>query len=68
MWADGTGRFRTIGRYAAASVRGTVWNTIDRCDGTLIVVRKGSVSVRDLVRKRTVVVKAGHSYLAKAQR
>jgi ferric-dicitrate binding protein FerR (iron transport regulator) len=46
-------------------VRGTRWQTIDRCDGTLIRVLKGSVSVRDVVKKKTIVVKAGKSYLAK---
>lgn len=68
LWADSKGRFRTVGRYAAASVRGTVWETIDRCDGTLIVVKQGAVTVRDFKRRRNVIVRAGHSYLAKAHR
>ena len=38
----------------------------DRCDGTLTKVRRGTVSVRDFKRKKTVKVKAGHSYLARA--
>jgi Ca2+-binding RTX toxin-like protein len=66
LWASGKGQFRTKGRTAAATIRGTNWETIDRCDGTLIRVLKGSVAVRDAVKKRTVVVKAGDSYLAKA--
>ena len=66
LWSAGKGRFRTKGRYAAASIRGTRWETIDRCDGTLIRVAQGVVSVQDLVKKKTVVVKAGRSYLAKA--
>lgn len=37
------GHFRTIGRYSAATVRGTEWQTIDRCDGTLTVDTEGSV-------------------------
>jgi hypothetical protein len=65
LWASGKGKFRTKGRTAAATVRGTRWQTIDRCDGTLIRVLKGSVSVRDVVKKKTIVVKAGKSYLAK---
>ena len=65
LWANGKGKFRTKGRYAAATVRGTNWETIDRCDGTLIKVKKGAVSVKDLVKKKTVVVNAGESYLAK---
>ena len=38
----------------------------DRCDGTLTKVRRGRVAVRDFRRKRTVIVRAGKSYLAKA--
>ena len=38
----------------------------DECDGTLTKVRRGVVSVRDIKRKKTVKVKAGHSYLASA--
>jgi hypothetical protein len=68
LWGDGAGRFRTTGRYAAATIRGTTWLTDDRCDGTLIRVTRGSVTVRDLVRRRNVVVTKGQSYLAKARR
>jgi hypothetical protein len=60
------GRFRTLGRYASVTAgQGAFWLTADRCDGTLAQVRQGTVSVRDLVKKKTVVVRAGHSYLAK---
>jgi ferric-dicitrate binding protein FerR (iron transport regulator) len=48
-----------------ATVRGTSWYVEDRCDGTLTRVSKGSVSVYDRGRHRTVVVRAGHSYLAR---
>jgi hypothetical protein len=61
------GRFRTRGRHSAATVRGTVWITADRCDGTLTTVRRGTVAVRDFRRKRTVLVRAGKSYLARAK-
>lgn len=37
------GHFRTIGSYSAATVRGTEWQTIDRCDGTLTVDTMGFV-------------------------
>jgi hypothetical protein len=63
--ARGHGRFRTRGRYAAASVRGTSWDTIDSCAATVVVVRRGVVAVKDLVRKRVVLVRAGHSYTAR---
>lgn len=41
--AQAHGHFRTIGSYSAATVRGTEWQTIDRCDGTLTVDTEGSV-------------------------
>jgi hypothetical protein len=61
-----TGRFRTRGRNSSATVRGTVWGTIDRCDGTLTRVRRGRVAVRDFRRRKTVIVRAGKSYLARS--
>jgi hypothetical protein len=64
--ATAKGRFRTSGRYSAATVRGTSWDTVDRCDGTLTRVRGGTVVVNDFVRRKTVIVHAGHSYLARA--
>ncbi len=60
------GRFRTRGRYSAATVRGTSWDTVDRCDGTLTRVHTGVVSVVDFRRRRTIVLRAGQSYLAPA--
>jgi hypothetical protein len=69
LWgSDRRGRFRTKGRNATATVRGTVWRTIDRCGGTLVTVQSGAVSVRDSVRRRTVTVRRGHSYLARDHR
>jgi hypothetical protein len=65
LWGrDNGGAFRTRGGNSVATVRGTAWYTEDRCDGTLTRVSQGSVTVRDLVNHRTVVVRAGHSYLA----
>jgi hypothetical protein len=49
-------------------VRGTSWVTTDTCAGTRTTVTSGAVSVRDLARKRTVLVRAGRSYLAAARR
>ena len=66
--SNARGRFRTRGRNSSATVRGTVWETIDRCDGTLTKVRRGRVAVRDFRRKKTVLVRAGKSYLAQARR
>jgi hypothetical protein len=60
------GRFRTRGHLSAATVRGTEWGVRDRCDGTLTVVTRGVVAVRDFTLHKTVIVKTGHTYLAKA--
>ncbi|HEX6024923.1 MAG TPA: choice-of-anchor Q domain-containing protein [Solirubrobacter sp.] len=68
LWGDGRGRFRITGKYSAATIRGTRWLVEDRCNSTLVRVRVGAVSVRDKVRKRTVVVRAGRSYTARARR
>jgi hypothetical protein len=69
LWGhDNHGKFRTRASNSVATVRGTVWYVADRCDGTLTRVRKGSVAVRDVHTGRTVVVRAGHSYLARSAR
>lgn len=65
LWGDGKGHFQTRGLYAAATVRGTKWRVADRCDGTLTTVTRGVVAVRDFRRRKTVLVRAGQSYLAR---
>lgn len=65
LWGNAKGAFRTRGRFAAATVRGTIWLVEDTCAGTLVRVRTGRVEVRDRVRNRTVVLRAGESYLAR---
>jgi hypothetical protein len=65
LWGDGSGSFRTRGQYSAATVRGTKWLVQDTCAGTLTRVVKGLVAVQDFRRHRTVLVRAGHRYLAK---
>jgi ferric-dicitrate binding protein FerR (iron transport regulator) len=62
------GKFRTRGRYSAATVRGTRWTVTDRCDGTLTAVARGKVEVRDFLKRKTVFVKTGKTYLARAGR
>jgi hypothetical protein len=66
MRANASGRFRTSGRYSAATVRGTIWETVDRCDGTLTKVNRGVVVVRDFRKRRNITLPAGKSYLARA--
>jgi hypothetical protein len=66
LWGhDHGGRFRTHGRHSQATVRGTRWLVADRCDGTLTLVTKGSVVVRDTVHHRRLVLHAGERYLAR---
>ena len=67
LFGNAHGRFRTRGRFATASVRGTEWLTEDRCSGTLVRVTEGAVAVRDLRRRRTIIVRSGKRYFAKAR-
>jgi streptogramin lyase len=68
LWGkDSNGRYRTDGANSVATVRGTVWQTVERCDGTLTRVREGVVLVRDLRLGRTVRLTAGRSYLARSR-
>jgi hypothetical protein len=68
LWASAKGRFRTKGRYASATVRGTQWVTTDLCTGTRVTVVKGIVAVRDFRRHHTTLVRAGHSVMITALR
>ena len=69
LWGkDKHARFRTHGRDSVATVRGTRWVTTDRCDGTLTKVSEGKVLVRDLRRQHSVLLTAGHAYLARHKR
>lgn len=65
LWGNAEGRFRTTGRYAAATVRGTRWLTEDRADGTLVRVQEGVVAVDALERGRHVTLRAGQDHLAR---
>jgi hypothetical protein len=68
LWVNGKGNFKTRGKRASAIVRGTYWFTQDTEAGTKVSVKRGLVAVRDLVRKRTVLVSAGHQYTATPRR
>ncbi|MDO8210912.1 hypothetical protein [Conexibacter sp. CPCC 206217] len=70
---DADGRIRTQGRYGAAIVRGTRWTIVDRCPrdprpGTFVKVTRGKVAVTAFVLRRTVLVRAGRSFLAPPRR
>jgi hypothetical protein len=69
LWArDHGGLYRTRGNDSVATARGTRWFTRDGCRGTMTRVKQGAVAVRDVHRHKTVLVKAGHSYFARAPR
>ena len=67
LWGDGSGKFRTKGKHSAATVVGTRWLVEDSCKSTLTRVVRGRVSVRDFAKKKTVIVRAGKKYVAKAK-
>src|SRR5206468_5747481 len=68
LFGNVKGRFRTRGRHSTATVRGTQYLVKDECRGTTTKVIEGRVIVNDLVKHKTKVVRAGHSYLARSPR
>jgi uncharacterized repeat protein (TIGR01451 family) len=64
-FGNGRGKFRTVGRYAAATVRGTDWFISERCDGTYMYVKSGVCDLYDVTKKKHFVIRAGGSYLAR---
>jgi hypothetical protein len=64
LWGQAKGNFRTAGRYAAATVRGTKWLTEDICAGTLIRVVEHSVKVDAFPHNRHFVLGQGRSFIA----
>jgi hypothetical protein len=67
LWGNGKGNWQTVGTNASATVRGTEWLTEDTCSGTRVRVARGVVAVKDFRTHQTVLVRAGHSFLAKAK-
>jgi DNA-binding beta-propeller fold protein YncE len=65
LWGNGKGSFRTRARFAAATVRGTIWLTEDTCTTTTVRVVRGKVAVSDFVLRKTILVTAGKSYVAR---
>ena len=65
LWGSGKGKFRTKGKDASATVRGTIWLTQDTCTTTLVHVKRGVVDVFDFIKRKHVFVKAGHTYVAR---
>lgn len=66
LWARGSGRLQTMGRYATATTaRAGWWLTEDSCSTTRIRVRQGSVTVRDLTNAKTAILGAPKTYVAR---
>jgi hypothetical protein len=65
LWGSGKGKFTTKGKYAAATVRGTIWLVADYADHTLVTVKRGLVAVKDLTTNKTKLVPAGHSVIVR---
>ena len=61
------GLFRVTGGASFAQGRDATWRTSDRCDGTITRVTRGRVTVYDKARKRTVTVRPGARYVARAR-
>jgi hypothetical protein len=66
LLANSHGHFTARGKYSSATVRGTVWGVLDRCDGTLTRVTRGVLVVRDFRLRKTVTLFTGQTYLARA--
>jgi hypothetical protein len=60
-------RVSVRGKHSDGAADGTSWLTVERCDGTLTRVDSGVVRVRDFGLHKTVLVRAGHRYLARAR-
>jgi hypothetical protein len=68
LFVDAEGKFRTVGRFAAASIRGTRFTAVDACFGTLTDVEEGEVAVTDVIAHREIELSAGEDYWAAQQR
>lgn len=67
LWGSGKGNYKTSGSYGSATVVGTTWLVVDRCDGsTLFKVSEGTVWARDFIKGKLFVLEAGEQYIAKA--
>ncbi len=68
LWGKGHGLFRTKGKFASATIRGTQYDVVDYCDGTLIKVTQGMVAVQNYRTNKTTVVKAPKSLFIAAKK
>lgn len=74
LWGSGKGKFRTQGKRGSGSVRGTIWEVTDRCDGSTQIrslrgAGQGIVDAVDIKRpKKKIPLRPGRSYIAKPRR
>jgi Ca2+-binding RTX toxin-like protein len=61
----GQGNLRVKGSNSWGGSEGTDWTTIDGCSSTTTIVHSGRVVVFDRIKRRTVIVRAGHRYVAR---
>jgi hypothetical protein len=62
LWVtDSGGRWRTATGSVSATAIGTRWRTTLQCEGVRVTVREGRVRVRDTLRRRSVVLRAGQT-------
>jgi hypothetical protein len=61
----GRGRWKVQGRFSTGAAEGTDWTTVESCSRTTTIVRTGRVRVYDRERRRSVLVRAGGSYVAR---
>ena len=62
------GSFDTRGQYVGTSVQGTTWLTADTCTTSFVTVKQGTVTVHDLVHRRTIKLHAGQTYTVRTRR
>ena len=66
LWGSGNGNFATQGNHGSASVRGTEWLLFEACGGiTGVTVKEGSVKFRNFYTRRSTVVNAGETEIAR---
>jgi Ca2+-binding RTX toxin-like protein len=61
----GRAKVSVRGRNSFGGSEGTDWTTIDRCSSTTTIVHHGRVAVFDRRTRKTVIVRAGHRYVAR---
>ncbi len=66
LWGSGNGNFATQGNHGSASVRGTEWLLFEACGGvTGVRVKEGRVRFRNFYTRRSTIVNAGETAIAR---